>query len=137
MANAATVSEYLASVPANARKALREIRATIKKAAPGVTERISYGIPTFEVGGKYLLYMAGYKKHVSIYPVTAGMVAKCGRELAPYRSGAGTLRFDLDDELPLGLITKLAKVRLQEQRKKAVTKRSQSPRRSGKTSTTR
>lgn len=111
-----TVSEYIAAVPPNARKSLRQIRGAIKKAAPGIKERISYRIPTFDLDGKYLLYMAAFKDHVSIYPATASMMAKYGEQLKPHRSGAGTLRFDLGERLPLGLITKLAKLRVQERR---------------------
>jgi uncharacterized protein YdhG (YjbR/CyaY superfamily) len=97
-----------------ARRPLRQMRQAIRKAAPGVTERISYRIPTFDLGGRYLLYMAAFADHVSIYPVTAGMVARYGDALAPYRSGKGTLRFALDRRLPLGLIVKLVKVRVRE-----------------------
>lgn len=118
-----TVSEYIASVPPKARKPLRQIRAAIRKAAPGIKERISYRIPTFDLDGKYLLYMAAFKDHVSIYPATAGMMARYGKQLKPHRSGAGTLRFDLEGRLPLGLITKLAKLRVQERRAAAASKR--------------
>jgi len=75
-----------------ARKALKQLRAA---AAPGITERISYRVPTFDLDGRYLLYIAytaAFKAHVSVYPVTAGMVARCGKEIAPYRAGKGTLR---------------------------------------------
>jgi uncharacterized protein YdhG (YjbR/CyaY superfamily) len=116
MATATTVSEYIASVPPKARTSLRQIRAAIKKAAPGITERISYRIPTFDLDGRYLLYMAGFKDHVSIYPVTSAMVTKYREQLKPYRSGAGTLRFSHGDPLPLSLITRLARLRVQERR---------------------
>jgi uncharacterized protein YdhG (YjbR/CyaY superfamily) len=116
MPTPATVTEYLALVPPKARKALRQIRAAIRKGAPGVEERISYRIPTFTLDGKYLLYMAAFKEHVSIYPATSGMMAKYGKQLARHRAGAGTLRFPLDEPLPIGLITQLAKVRVQERR---------------------
>lgn len=116
MATPTTVSAYIASVPPKARKALKQIRSAIKKAAPDIQERISYRIPTFDLDGKYLLYMAAFKDHVSIYPATASMMAKYGKQLKSHRSGAGTLRFGLDEQLPLGLITKLAKLRVQERR---------------------
>ena len=119
----ATVSEYIASAPPKAQKSLRQIRGAIKKAAPGIKERISYRIPTFDLDGKYLLYMAAFKDHVSIYPATASMMAKYGERLKPHRSGAGTLRFDLGERLPLGLITKLAKLRVQERRATATSRR--------------
>jgi uncharacterized protein YdhG (YjbR/CyaY superfamily) len=116
MATPETVSQYIASAPPQSRTLLRQIRGAIKKAAAGITERISYRIPAFDLDGKYLLYMAGFKNHVGIYPVTSGMVAKYGSQLKPYRSGPGTLRFALDERLPLGLITKLARLRVQERR---------------------
>jgi uncharacterized protein YdhG (YjbR/CyaY superfamily) len=119
-----TVSEYIESSPPKARKALRQIRSAVKKAVPGITERISYQIPTFDLDGRYLLYMAAFKNHVSIYPATAGMMAKYGAELKRHRSGAGTLRFDLEEPLPLALITKIVKLRAQERRAAKSVKRS-------------
>lgn len=117
MATITTVSQYIAAATPKARKALRSIRAAIKKADRRITERLSYRIPTFDLDGKYLLYMAAFKHHVSIYPATASMMAKYGKHLRPHRFGAGTLRFGLDERLPLGLITKLAKLRIEERRR--------------------
>jgi uncharacterized protein YdhG (YjbR/CyaY superfamily) len=115
---ATTVSQYIAGAAPKGRKALRQIRAAIKKADPGITERMSYRIPTFDLDGKYLLYMAAFKAHVSVYPATRTMMALYGKQLTPYRHGAGTLRFDLDKPLPLTLITKIAKVRVRDRRAK-------------------
>ena len=116
MARTTAVSDYIARTPPLARKALKQLRAAIKAAAPGITERISYRIPTFDLDGRYLLYIAAFKEHVSVYPVTSGMVAKYRAALAPYRAGKGTLRFPLDGPIPASLVTKLAKVRVRERR---------------------
>jgi uncharacterized protein YdhG (YjbR/CyaY superfamily) len=113
----ATVSAYIAAAPPGTRKILRQIRGAIRKAVPGVTERISYRIPTFDLDGRYLLYMAGFPDHVSIYPITSGMTKKYGEQLTPHRSGAGTLRFALDERVPLRLIAGLARVRVEERKK--------------------
>lgn len=118
MRNETTVAQYIADTPPTARRALKAIRSAIKSVAPGMTERISYGIPTFELDGKYLLYMAAFKEHVSVYPVTSGMVARYSEQIAKFRSGKGTLRFPLGTPLPLPLIRKLAKVRIEERRRK-------------------
>jgi uncharacterized protein YdhG (YjbR/CyaY superfamily) len=118
-----TVAEYLDATPPKARKALRAIRAAVRKASPDITERISYRIPTFDLDGRYLLYMAAFRNHVSVYPATASMMAKYGAQLQKYRSGAGTLRFGLDERLPLTLITKLARLRVQERRAARAPKR--------------
>jgi uncharacterized protein YdhG (YjbR/CyaY superfamily) len=123
MTTPASVSEYIASASPKARQMLRQIRGAIKKAAPGIKEGISYRIPTFTLDGKYLLYMAAFKDHVSIYPATASMMAKYGKQLKPHRSGAGTLRFDLGERLPLALISRLARLRVQERRAAATSKR--------------
>ena len=117
MRNESTVARYIADTPPTARKALKAIRTAIKSVAPRMTERISYGIPTFELDGKYLLYMAAFKEHVSVYPVTSGMVARYGDQIAKFRSGKGTLRFPLDKPLPIPLIRKLAKARIEERRR--------------------
>ena len=117
MKTVTTVSEYIATAPPKTRKPLRQLRAAIRSAAPGITERISYRIPTFDLDGKYLLYIAGFKDHVSVYPVTAEMVKRYGKSIAPYRSGQGTLRFSLDKEVPAALVAKLAKLRVQERRR--------------------
>jgi uncharacterized protein YdhG (YjbR/CyaY superfamily) len=77
---------------------------------------LSYRIPTFDLDGKYLLYMAAFKDHVKFYPATKSMMEKYGEQLQPHRSGAGRLRFDLGSRLPLGLISELARLRVQERR---------------------
>ena len=115
-AGAATVAGYIAQMPPPARRALKRLRTAIKAAAPGITERISYRIPTFDLDGRYLLYIAAFREHVSVYPVTAGMLARHGKAIAPYRAGKGTLRFPLDEPIPIDLVTRLAKVRVAERR---------------------
>jgi uncharacterized protein YdhG (YjbR/CyaY superfamily) len=119
MAKTTTVAEYIAQAPPVARRALKQLRAAIKAAAPGITERISYRVPTFELDGRYLLYIAAFKEHIGVYPVTSGMLARYGKAIAPYRAGKGTLRFSLNAPMPTDLVAKLAKVRVRERRASA------------------
>ncbi len=130
MARTASVADYIAKAPPVARKALKQLRTAIRAAAPGITERISYRIPMFALDDRYLLYIAAFKEHVSVYPVTSGMVAKYGKVIAPYRAGKGTLRFPLDARIPASLVAKLAKVRVQERRADALPSGSRRRRRS-------
>lgn len=116
MRNDVTVAQYIADSSPAGRKALRTIRAAIRSVAPGITERISYRIPTFDLDGKYLLYMAAFKKHVSVYPVTSGILARHGKDIAKFRSGKGTLRFPLDKPIPVALIRKIARARVAERK---------------------
>jgi uncharacterized protein YdhG (YjbR/CyaY superfamily) len=122
MRNARTVAKYITDTPPKARKALKAMRGAIKGASPGITERISYRIPTFDLDGKYLLYIAAFKEHVSLYPVTRGMVTKYGDAIARFRHGKGTLRFPLDSPVPVALIKKLAKVRIEERHGRNITR---------------
>ena len=62
------MEDYIRSFPKESQALLQEIRNTIKKAAPGAEERISYGIPAFNLNDRYLIYFAGFKNHESVYP---------------------------------------------------------------------
>jgi uncharacterized protein YdhG (YjbR/CyaY superfamily) len=103
-----TTDEYLANFSGEARKKLDTLRKTIKDMVPEAGEKISYGIPTFTLNDKYFIYIAGYNKHVSIYPIPPGDET-FEKELAPYVAGKGTVRFALDKPLPLSLIRKIIK----------------------------
>ena len=114
MAICATVDEYLASFPPEVRRVLEDVRTAIRAAVPGTEERISYGIPTFSLDGRYVVYFSGWKRHVSVYPIPDGD-PELARAIKPFRAGKGTLKFALDQPMPIGLIQRVA-ARLLEQR---------------------
>jgi uncharacterized protein YdhG (YjbR/CyaY superfamily) len=101
----ATVDDYIASFPPEVQQVLQQVRRTIHGAAPGLEEGMSYGIPTLRRSGRYLVYFAGWKSHVSVYPVPEGDEA-FAREAEQYRSGKGTLKFPLAKPIPYDLITR-------------------------------
>ena len=107
---AATVPEYVAALPPKTRRVVRQVLATIRKAAPGVEERISYQIPAFKLDAGYLIYVAAFDRHIGVYPAPAGDAA-FNAAVKPYRSGKATLRFALDEPVPLALITAAVKFR--------------------------
>ena len=111
-----SIDEYIATFPDNMQKILEELRSTIRAAAPDAGETISYNIPTFTLNGKYLIYFAGWKNHISIYPIPAGSAA-FNKEVSKYVEGKGTLKFPIDRPLPLKLITKMVKLKVAENRK--------------------
>jgi uncharacterized protein YdhG (YjbR/CyaY superfamily) len=108
-----SVDEYIETFPEELQTILKQVRKTIKGAVPKAEEKISYGIPTFTLNGKYLIYFAGWKRHLSIYPIPVGDDA-FNQEVAPYVSGKGTLKFPIDKPLPLKLITKIVKLNVAE-----------------------
>jgi uncharacterized protein YdhG (YjbR/CyaY superfamily) len=115
------MDEYIAGFPSDVQKTLEDIRVTIRKAAPGAEETISYKIPCFNLKGKYLIYFAAYKKHIGLYPAPRG-VEKFKKELARYEGGKGTVRFPLDKEIPFGLISRIVKFRAKANLEKAKAK---------------
>ena len=105
-----TINEYIAGFPENVQAALSEIRSAIRKAAPEAEETIKYEMPTFMLRGRNLVYFAAFKKHIGFYPAPMG-VAEFKTALARYGAGKGTLRFPLDEPIPVGLVVRIAKFR--------------------------
>ena len=67
-----------------------------------------------KVDGRYLVYFAGWKHHISVYPLPEGDAA-LDEEMAPYVAGKGTLKFLLSEPIPYDLIERVA-ARLLEER---------------------
>lgn len=111
------IDEYIAGFPPEVQKILERMRKTIKKAAPEAEETIKYGIPTFTLHGN-LVHFGGYTEHIGFYPDPRG-IDELKKELAPYQSGKGTLKFSLDKPIPYDLITKVVKLRVEQNLKKA------------------
>lgn len=103
-----SVDAYLKEFSGEVREALDNIRSTIRRTIPDAVESISYGIPVYLINGTYAIYFAGFKNHVSVYPIPPGSEAFM-KKIAPYRKGKGTLRFSLDNALPLTVISAVAK----------------------------
>jgi uncharacterized protein YdhG (YjbR/CyaY superfamily) len=111
------MDDYINSFPKEVQALLQQVRATIKKAAPGVEEKISYGIPAFNLNNRYLVYFAGFKNHISVYPAPRGS-EEFKEKLAKYKGGKGTVQFPLNKPLPLGLITQIVKFKVKENKEK-------------------
>jgi uncharacterized protein YdhG (YjbR/CyaY superfamily) len=108
---AATIDDYIAAFPRAVRTRLEALRRAIRAAAPDAVETISYRIPTFKQDGRALIYFAGYESHVGLYPVAATDSELAG-ELEPYASGKATLKFPLDQPLPLDLVARVVRAKL-------------------------
>jgi uncharacterized protein YdhG (YjbR/CyaY superfamily) len=108
-----TIDEYITGFPPEVQAVLEEVRGTIRAAVPEAEETISYGIPTYKLNGRYVIYFAGYKKHVSVYPAPIG-VEEFKEELAAYASGQGTAKFRLDRPIPFDLIIRMTQYNLKE-----------------------
>ena len=108
-----SVDEYIASFPEDVQAVLEELRATIKAAAPDAEERISYQMPTFTLNG-HLVYFAAWKNHIGFYPASGGVPEAFKEELSRYEGTKGTVKFPVDQPLPVELISRIVRFRVAE-----------------------
>ena len=112
-----SIDHYIAAFPSDVQKLLRKVRMTVRKAAPGAEEGISYRIPVFRLKGD-LVYFAAFKKHIGLYPRVSG-IRKFKKELSAYKSAKGSVQFPLDQPIPYGLIGRIVKFRVKENLERA------------------
>lgn len=113
-AGPATVDEYLAKATPQARAALGEMRAALRSAAPpGAVETISYRIPALRTSKGILVWFAAFRDHCSLFP-TARVITQFKDELKDFSISKGTIQFPLGKPLPVALIKKIVKARVEQ-----------------------
>ncbi len=108
-----TIDDYISTFPADIQTILEKVRQSIQKAAPDAIGTISYGIPTFNLNGKHIVFFAGWKHHISLYPLPAGDEA-FQQELAHYKRAKGTIQFPLDKPIPYDLVEQIVTLLMKE-----------------------
>lgn len=116
-----SIDEYIAGFPAAVQQQLQLVRATIKAAAPDAVETIKYAIPTFILNGN-LVHFGGFKNHIGFYPAPQGLEA-FKNELLAYKGAKGSVQFPLNQPMPVDLITKIVKFRVQKNQEKVSRKK--------------
>jgi uncharacterized protein YdhG (YjbR/CyaY superfamily) len=108
------VDAYLAALPDDLRSALEALRRTIRAAAPGAEETISYRLPTFKYLRRPLVaFGAGRNRnHCALYVLSSTLLGRYRDELKAYDTSTGTIRFTPAAPLPDALVTKLVKARM-------------------------
>lgn len=106
------IDDYIVQFPKEVQRKLQELRQVIKETAPEAEERISYRMPTYYLKGN-LVHFAAYSGHIGFYPAPSGIEA-FKDQLAVYKTSKGAIQFPIDEDLPLGLIRKIVKFRVEE-----------------------
>lgn len=109
----ATVDAYLDALTPEQRGPLQHLRQVILSAAPGATEGISYGIPTFKVKGKAVGHLAAASRHLSFHP--GAVMDQFAAELAPWSTSKGTVRFTPETPLPDDLVRRIVRFNIERQ----------------------
>jgi uncharacterized protein YdhG (YjbR/CyaY superfamily) len=115
------IDGYISQFPADVLAILQKVRETIRHAAPDAKEKISYQMPAFKQHG-ILVYFAGWKKHIGLYPPITGDKA-VEKAVARYAGPKGNLQFPLDEPIPYDLIERIVKLRVKQDSAKAAAKR--------------
>ena len=108
-----TIDDYIQSFPSDIQKILQKVRNTIRKAAPGAVEVISYQMPTFKLNGKNLVHFAAWKSHIGFYATPSGNAA-FKKELSKYKGAKGSVQFPITEPIPYDLIEKIVVFRVKE-----------------------
>ena len=111
-----TIDEYIKAFPDDVQRILEKMRKTIRDAAPGALEEISYQMPAFKLNGA-LVYFAAFKNHIGFYPTSSG-VKEFKKELIQYQGGKGSVQFPIEKPIPYDLVKKIVIFRMKENQEK-------------------
>jgi uncharacterized protein YdhG (YjbR/CyaY superfamily) len=106
------ITDYIKGAPKEAQKKLREMRAAVRRSAPGASESLKWGMPAFSYR-RILVTFAGFKHHIGFYP-TPSAVSAFAKDLSKFATAKGSIQFPLDKPLPLPLIRKITEFRVRE-----------------------
>jgi uncharacterized protein YdhG (YjbR/CyaY superfamily) len=107
------IAKYINSFQPETQEILIQIYLAIKEAAPEAEESISYGMPSFKLKGRPLVYFAAFKNHIGFYATPTGH-SKFSKELSKYKQGKGSVQFPIDKPMPLNLVKEIVKFRVKE-----------------------
>lgn len=88
------------------------MRACIAAAAPGATQSLKWGMPSFSYR-RILVTFAAFKHHIGFYP-TPSAVRAFAKDITKYKHASGSIQFPLDQPLPKALITRITAFRVKE-----------------------
>jgi uncharacterized protein YdhG (YjbR/CyaY superfamily) len=109
---AATIEEYLAGLPDDARARLEEVRRLVHEVVPDAGETISYAMPTFTLDGRPLVHVAAWKQHIGLYPLPP-LDPQLDAEVDAYRGTKGSMKLPYSRPLPRELVARVVQVLLE------------------------
>jgi uncharacterized protein YdhG (YjbR/CyaY superfamily) len=107
------VEEYIRNCSQDIQLALRKIRSVILNTAPSAVEKISYGMPAYQLNGKPLVYFGAFKNHIGLFATPTGHDA-FKEKLNMYKQSKGGVQFPKNKPVPFDLIQELVALRVQQ-----------------------
>jgi uncharacterized protein YdhG (YjbR/CyaY superfamily) len=120
---ASEVDQYIAKRPKKAQAGLAKMRAAIRTAAPGATERTDYfqmpgySYPGFDYDGMFA-WFSFKNPHIRLH-VRPPVIQKHRRELAGYPSTKAIVSFPMGKPIPRTLVQKLVKASIKAMKDKS------------------
>lgn len=114
MEKVTSVEAYLKSIGGEPEAAIQKLRETIASVAPEAEEGITYGMPGFLIGGKGLVGYMAFQDHYSLFPMGGDAIEAHREELGDLVTGKGTISFEYGKPLPVRLVKKVVKTRLEQ-----------------------
>lgn len=109
------VDKYINNLPLEFKAALTKFRELVRSVVPEDSiETFSYGVPSFRYNGKAIVAYAASKGHCAYYPMNPALIMKFKDELKDFSTDKGTIRFTPDEPLPVSLVKRMVKARLEE-----------------------
>lgn len=105
-----TFEEYSLDFPEETQLILENLKNFIQNLLPESTLCINYGIPTFKLNGKNVIYFGGFKNHIGLYPGSEA-IEVFAEKLKSYKTSKGAVQFPLIEELPFDLIKEIVEFR--------------------------
>ncbi|HUJ83032.1 MAG TPA: DUF1801 domain-containing protein [Candidatus Acidoferrales bacterium] len=118
------VVEYIAKCPKEARGNLAKIRAAIRAAAPGATERTDYfqwpgySYPGFDYDGMFA-WFSFKNPHIRLH-VRPPVIQNHRKELAGFKTSIAVVFFPMDKPIPMTLVKKLVKASIKAMKDKRI-----------------
>jgi uncharacterized protein YdhG (YjbR/CyaY superfamily) len=112
LAPAKNVDDFIKLYPNSVQAKLKQMRQIIRSAAPKAEEAISYRMPTFKINGRAFVCFAGFRSHIGFYPMSGSFLKSFSKDLKDYVTTKGGVQFPLDKPLPVNLIKRMVKTRL-------------------------
>ena len=116
------IDKYMADVPEENRIVLEKLRHTILSALPKAEEVISYGIPCFKLNGRAVVGFAAFKNHCTYFAWSGSVLGKLKKDLKKFTYSKSGIHFTPENPIPVTLIRKIIKMRLEENKLKAAKK---------------
>ena len=107
------VEAYLAGLGEDRRSRIEDLLRTVRAAAPAAQELISYDMPAFKVGSRFLVSCGAFKTWDSLFPASQAVLDEVP-DARPFAKGRGTFQFPAKDPLPLDLISRIVSARRDE-----------------------